>query len=192
MNSFGAKPYACSLCGRMFSRKFDLERHERHVHPEEEEEEESSDDNEEEMEEEKVSDEENDEMEDNPTYQEWYEGAKEATEDMRREKYQKYVDRGMDPDMAKEKAYLKTVWAIKRDFFDQYRGFLRNYAHLKDDDVYAEMTGDLEEKIDKGIDVDKAVKRTVTKHESKFDGLFQYDDEEDEEEEDATEEGDED
>ena len=96
----------------------------------------------------------------------------------------------MDPDMAKEKAYLKTVWAIKRDFFDQYKAFLRNYARLKDDDVYTEMTDDLQEKMDKGIDVDKAVKRTVTKHESKFDGLFQYDDEDDEEEENATEEGD--
>ena len=42
--------------------------------------------------------------------------------------------------------------------------------------------------MDKGVDVDKAVKRTMAKHESKFDGLFQYDDDDEDEEEGTTEE----
>jgi len=34
MNSFGAKPYACSLCGRTFSRKYNMERHAKTFHNE--------------------------------------------------------------------------------------------------------------------------------------------------------------
>ena len=186
MNSFNGKRYACFLCDWRFSRKYDLERHKLRVHPDVEEEEEGdSDDGEESESKEEVSGGESsdDELEDNETYREWYATAKEVTEDMRQGKYQKYLEDGMNPDMAKEKAYLKTVWAIKREFFDEFRSFLRNYAHLKDDDVYSEITDDLEAKIDKGVNVDKAVKRTLAKYRSKFDGLFQYDDEEEEEEE---------
>ena len=188
MNTF--KSHECALCDRAFSRKYDLQRHERHVHPKEEEEGEEEDTDDSESEDE-VSDRESsssDELEDNEAYREWYEGAKDATEDMRREKYEKYVEEGMDPEMAREKAYLKTVWAVKRDFFDQYRTFLQSHAHLKDDDVFTEITDDLEEKMEKGVEVDEAVKRTMAKHRSKFDGMFQYDDDNNAEES-ATDEG---
>ncbi|XP_072034428.1 uncharacterized protein [Amphiura filiformis] len=109
MNAY--KPHACSLCDRAFSRKYDLERHERNVHPEDEEddEDEEEEDSDSEIEDEVSDRESGDDLEDNEAYREWYEGAKEATDDMRREKYEKYVDDGMDPEMAMEKAYLKTV-----------------------------------------------------------------------------------
>ncbi len=187
MNSF--KPFVCSRCDRGFSRKYDLERHERHVHRESEEDASSDGSAGSEISE----NEESDEMEDNEAYQEWYDEALDATEEMRRDKYQKYINEGMDPRMAKEKAHLKTLWAIKREFFNQYKAFLRDYARLKNNEVHTEVTDELDDKVDiKGGDPDKAVKRILAKNESKFDALFQFDDDEEdsgEEEENEMESG---
>ena len=40
---------------------------------------------------------------------------------------------------------------------------------------------ELEEKLEKGMDINKALKRVLAKHRSKFDILFQYDEDEEEE-----------
>ena len=122
-----------------------------------------------------------DELEDNATYQDWYDQAMQATETMREEKYEKYINEGMENEQAKEKAFIKTSWAAKRVFFKQFGVFLWNYIQLTDDDTYQEMIDDIEEKINKDIDISKAIKGVIVKHKSKFDGLFQYDDEQEEE-----------
>ena len=147
------KPYTCTLCGKTFIRKFNLMRHKKTLHEDEEgysededleQSEDSNDDNESgseeslesEMEEDASSDEESsDELDDNDAYQEWYKLAKEAREDMRTEKYNKYINEGMEEDRAKEKAYAKTLWAVKQTFFEHYSSFLWSNVHLKDDRI---------------------------------------------------------
>jgi hypothetical protein len=136
-----------------------------------EEEDESSDD-----------DETSSELEDNPTYQDWFEGAKESTRDMWREKYDKYINGGMSERFAREKANIKTLWAVKKHFFDTYKDFLSSYLRVKDNDTHQEILLDLESKIEAGVDVNKALSRVLSKHQSTFDGLFQHDEESDEEE----------
>jgi uncharacterized protein YoaH (UPF0181 family) len=101
---------------------------------------------------------------------------------MRGEKYEKYIDEGMDDELAKEKANVKTLWAVKRYFFESYETFLSLGIHLKDDDTHQEIMDDIEEKIDKGVSEGKAIKRVIAKHRAKFEGIFQR--EEDEEMED--------
>ena len=131
-----------------------------------------------------------DDLEDNPAYQAWYEQAMQATEEKRAKKYEKYINQNMTEEEAKEKAYLKTLWAVKRIFFDRYTTFLSLNLHLKDDDTHQDIMTELEEKTDEGKNIGKALKRTMAKHRSKFDGLFEYDEhEEDEEEEDEHEDG---
>ena len=129
-------------------------------------------------------------LEDNPTYQDWLEAAKEDTEDIWKPKYEKYINEGMSEDQAREKANMKTLWAVKRNFFARFKDFLSSYVHLKDDDTYQEIIGDLEEKMDKGMDINKALNRVVSRYKSKFTGLFHEESEEedmDEEEEDDEE-----
>ena len=58
-------------------------------------------------------------LEDNLAYQEWYDQAMQATEEKRAEKYEKYINQGMDEDEAKEKAHEKTLWLVKHIFFWQ-------------------------------------------------------------------------
>ena len=201
MNVLDAKRHQCSLCDRGFTRKYDLMRHEKTVHQEESEQEEGdsevddmdlddsqvNDNNEpkdsevDNSESEESSDEEtSDELEDNSTYQEWYAQAMEATDEMRAEKYEKYIAEGLDQEQAKEKAYTKTLWAVKRVFLKHFTTFLWSYAHLKDDDLYQEITEELEDKMDNGVDINKAIKRVVAKYQAKFDGLFLYDEDADE------------
>ncbi len=36
---------------------------------------------------------------------------------MRNEKFHKYINQGMDEEKAKEKVYMKTLWALERVFF---------------------------------------------------------------------------
>ena len=119
------------------------------------------------------------ELEDNAAYREWYAQAMEATEEMRAEKYEKYINEGMSEDGAKEKAYRKTLWETKRVFFNRYEDFLSSYLHLKDDDTHQDVVEDLEEKVDKGMDVDKAMKRVIPKYRTNFEGLFHQDEEDD-------------
>ena len=122
------------------------------------------------------------ELEDNATYREWHKRARHATRDMRAQKFEKYVSEGMDEDQAEEKANMKTMWAVKRHFFDSYGAFLSRNHHLTDDVTHQEIVADIEEKTEKGIDVHKALNILLAKHRSKFSGLFQQDEDEDDEE----------
>ena len=88
----------------------------------------------------------------------------------------------MNEEEAKEKAHLKTVWAVKRIFFDHYKTFLSLNLHLKDDDTHQDIMAELEEKTDEGMNIGKALKRSMATHRSKFDGLFEYDENEEEDE----------
>ena len=122
-------------------------------------------------------------LEDNPTYQDWLEEAKADTEDIWKLKYEKYINEGMSEHQAREKANMKTLWAVKRNFFARFKDFLSSYVHLKDENTYQEIIGDLEEKMEKGMDINKALNRVVSSYKSKFTGLFHEDSEEEEEEE---------
>ena len=121
-------------------------------------------------------------MEDNTVYQDWLAEAKETTGDLWNMKYDKYTSEGMSEDQATEKANMKTQWAVKRNFFSRFKDFLSSYLHLKDDEAYQDIVWDLEEKIEKGVDITKAINRIMAKHEAKFNALFQADDEEYDEE----------
>ena len=96
---------------------------------------------------------------------------------MRKDKYEKYVGRNMDEDQAREKAYEKSLWAIKRSFFDQYRTFLRNEFHLVDHVTHSVITDELDDRImgRGGQAIDKAINIILAKHRGKFGGLFHYD-----------------
>jgi hypothetical protein len=131
--------------------------------------------------EESDEDEPSSDLEDNVAYQDWLQEAKEATNAMWSKKYEKYVNEGLNEDQAKEKADRKTRWAVKRNFFDNYKDFLSSYLNLKGDDTHQEVLEDLEDKLDKGLDVNNALSRVMPKHQSKFDGLFQQDEEDDNE-----------
>ena len=119
-------------------------------------------------------------LEDNATYQDWAQDATEATEEMRSEKYNKYVLEGMSEDQAKEKANRKTIWAVKQIFFSNYKDFLLSSLYLKDNDTHQDIVEDFERKVDTGMDINKALNRVMPKHQFKFDGLFQQDEREDE------------
>ena len=85
---------------------------------------------------------------------------------------------------------MKTLWAVKRNFFTRFKDFLSSYVHLKDENTYQDIIGDLEEKMEKGVDINKALNRVVSRYKSKFTGLFHEETEEEdigEEEEDDEE-----
>ena len=122
-----------------------------------------------------------DEFEDNLAYQDWYQEAIEETQMMRNEKIQKYINQGMDEEEAKEKAYMKTLWAMQHAFFNKYMEYLWSNMYLKDDETHQEIMDDLEDKVNNGMDIRKALKRVIAQHRSKFDGIFIYDKDSDEE-----------
>ena len=62
-----------------------------------------------------------DDLEDNSVYRGWYDDAVEASQQSRIEKFEKYLKDDMPEDRAREKAYARTVWAIKNDFFQLIR-----------------------------------------------------------------------
>ena len=124
-------------------------------------------------------------VEDNAAYQDWLEEAKGATEEMWTDKYEKYLKENMDEDQAKEKANRKTLWAVKRIFFNTYKDFLSSYLYLEDNDIHQEIVEDLKEKIDdKGMALNKAINRVLPKHQAKFEGLFQHDEDDNQEDSD--------
>ena len=122
-------------------------------------------------------DESSSELEDNTciTYQDWLEEAKEATKDMWNEKHENYIANGMDEDQAEDKANRKTLWAVKRIFFDNYKDFLSSYLHLENNETHQVILADFKEKIEKGLAVDKALDRVMAKHHAEFLGFFQHD-----------------
>ena len=121
-------------------------------------------------------------VEDNVTYRYWLEEAKEATEEMWSHKYEKYINDGMSGDQAKEKANMKTLWAVKRIFFNKYKDFLSSYLHLKDNEAHQDIVEDLEEKVGKGMEVNTALNRLLPKYQMMFEGLFQQDEQREDEE----------
>lgn len=129
-------------------------------------------------------DESSSELEDNIAYQDWLEEAKTSTQEIWDVKYEKYINEGMSEDQAREKAERKTLWAVKKHFFNSYADFLFSYLHVKDDDTHQEIVDDIEEKLVKGIPVNKALNRVIPKYQARFDGLFQENEDSDGEEED--------
>ena len=89
---------------------------------------------------------------------------------------------------ADEKARRKILWSVKRNFFDRFKDYLKSYVHLKDNETYREVVADLEEKLDKGMGVDKALRRVLPMHRAKFDALFDSDEKDEEEEKDEDDE----
>ena len=124
-------------------------------------------------------DESSSELEDNVTYQDWLEEAREATEEMRNVKTEKYIDEGMDEDQAKDKANRKTLWAVKKVFFNNYKNFLLYSFFLEDNKTHEDIVEDLKEKVDKGMRPSKAIDRVMPKHHAEFIGLFNLDEAED-------------
>ena len=122
-----ANIHTCATCGKIFRRKYDLRRHENTVHSEDtssgEDEDSKSEDSESENEEQsevETSESEtssNVDLEDNDIYQRWYERSMQVSEPARTEKYEKYVGAGMSEQQAREKAYERTLWATKSNFF---------------------------------------------------------------------------
>ena len=130
---------------------------------------------EEESDESPEEDESSSELEDNVTYLDWLDEAKEVTEEMRNGKREKYIDEGMDEDQAKDKANLKTLWAVKKIFFNKYKEFLLYNYFLEDNKTHEDIVEDLKEKVDKGMRPGKAVDRVMPKHHAEFLGLFHLD-----------------
>ncbi len=100
---------------------------------------------------------EDEDLEDNASFQDWARDAREATEEMQSEKYQKYIKEGTSEDQARDKAEMKTLWAVKKHFFDNYKGFLINYMSLRDNDAHGDVVCEIEHKMEKGVAVNKAV-----------------------------------
>ena len=134
--------------------------------------EENDDENEEESANDDTS---SDELEDNATYQEWRAQAIEATNDVWTEKYEKYIQAGVNEEDAKGKANIKTLWAVKRFFFNRYATVLTRIIELQNDNTHQEILDDIHEKIHKGINITTAIKRVLVQHRNKFDALFQED-----------------
>ena len=114
-----------------------------------------------------------DDLEDNSVYRGWYDDAVEASQHSRTEKFEKYLKDDMAEDRAREKAYARTVWAIKNDFFDSFGTFLEHIQLIQKDTTYQDILSDIEEKVEGGMDVRKAVKRVLPKH--KLKSLFEFD-----------------
>ena len=205
-----SKRYGCSLCDRTYSRKFDMKRHEQYAHRQMENDEalneteyenevssvdddQTSEDEDIEMSESESEGENTGEPEDNLAYQGWFEQAMTATDELRNEKYTKYISKSMSEEEAKENAHIKVLWAVKRIFFDHYSYFLRHNLYLEEDDINQEILSDIKDRVENGMGVRKAVQRVLARHGTKFDVIFEYqkEDEDDSEEDmEVTEESD--
>ena len=69
----------------------------------------------------------------------------------------------------------------KSNFFNTYKKFLGATVQLEDDGTHQEIIVDTEEKMRRGLDTRKAVKKLLPKHKHQFENLFEYksDDEDD-------------
>ena len=83
----------------------------------------------------------------------------------------------------RKKPIGKPFWAVKQIFFNKYKDFLSSYLHLKDNGTHQDIAEDLEEKVNKGMEVNKALNRVMPKLHTKFDGLLQLNEDEENEEE---------
>ena len=61
-------------------------------------------------------------LEDNAPFQDWFDEAKEFTQLMKSEKYDKYVDYSMY-----RECQGKGLWTVKRNIFDRFENVLLNY-----------------------------------------------------------------
>ena len=205
----------CHLCGKSFGRPYTLKRHIDTVHaktPRMEEEYKREDESEGEestrsdqdsdrdsdhdekaskvsREDSNVDEEEvekDEQLEDNPSFRDWAREAREATEEMRKAKYEKYISEGKSQEAAREKARVKTIWAVKKHFFDNYEDFLINYAHLRDNYAHGKVVAEMEQRMeDKKVKAYKAAGRAIARYQVQFDSLLREVDsgEEDSEEE---------
>ena len=114
-------------------------------------------------------------LEDNDIYQRWYERSicKSANR-QEPKKYEKYVGTDMSEQQARDKAYERTLWGTKSNFFDTYEEFLEATVQLEEDDTHQVIIADIEEKMRRGLDTRKAVKRVLLKHKHHFESLFEY------------------
>ena len=175
--------YTCLICGKSYGRMHDMKRHQNMAHSDEmSQRSRSGSESEESERESRGKDDEgsdaemsSDDLEDNSVYLEWYDQAVEASQQSRTEKYEKYLNDDMPEGRAREKAYAKTLWAIKNEFFDSFGTFLEQTLQIQKDDTYQDIVSDIEEKVEGGMDVRKAVKRVLPKHKHKFESLFEFD-----------------
>ena len=172
--------YTCLICGKSYGRMYDMKRHQNMAHSDEisrtgseseESERESRGKDSDGLDEEMSSD----DLEDNSVYRGWYDDAVEASQQSRTEKFEKYLKDDMPEDRARGKAYARTLWAIKNDFFDSFGTFLEQIQLIQKDQTYQDILPDIEEKVEEGMDVHKAVKRVLPKHKHKFRSLFEFD-----------------
>ena len=97
-----------------------------------------------------------------------------VSESARTEKYEKYVGAGMAEQPGREKAFERTLWATKSNFFNTYGEFLEATVQLEDNGTHQEIITDIKEKMRQGLDSRKAVKRVLPKHIHQFESLFEY------------------
>lgn len=81
----------------------------------------------------------------------------------------------MGEDQARDKANRKTLWAVKKLFFNKYKDFVLSYFGLKDNETHQDIVEDLNEKVNKGTKPCKALNRVMAKRHAEFLGLFQPD-----------------
>ena len=163
-----ANIHTCATCGKIFRRKYDLRRHENTVHSEDtssgEDEDSKSEDSESENEEQsEVETSESEtlskvDLEDNDIYQRMYERSMQVSEPARTEKYEKYVGKGMSEQQAREKAYERTLWPTKSNFFDTYEEFLEATVQLEEDDTHQEIIADMKKKCEEASTLVKLLK----------------------------------
>ena len=94
-----------------------------------------------------------------------------ATEEKRAEKY---ISQGIDEEETKEKAHEKTLWLVKRIFFDYYLTFLSLNFHLKDDDTHQELIGRTWRENGRRHGHRQSIERIMGRYRPKFDNLFDY------------------
>ena len=167
--------YTCLICGKSYGRMYDMKRHQNMAHSDEISRTGSESEESERESRGKDSDGSDEEMSSDDLYRGWYDDAVEASQQSRTEKFEKYLKDDMSEDRAREKAYARTLWAIKNDFFDSFGTFLEHIQLIQKDQTYQDILSDIEEKVEEGMDVRKAVKRVLPKHKHKFESLFEFD-----------------
>ena len=147
----------------MFHRKYDNTVHSEYTSSSEDEDSKSEDSESENEEQSEIETSESEtssnvDLEDTDIYQRWYERGMQVSEPARTEKYEKYVGAGMSEQQAREKAYKRTLWAAKSNFFDTYEEFLEAIVQLEEDDTHQQIIANIEEKCEEASTVVKLLK----------------------------------